>query len=132
VDREELARAGRRRQALAALEFERSRAEALRDRLEQLATELDGPAVDAAVFAAMRPEEVEIVRPELQPAEPEPLELEEFDEGDGPAEENSPLESASAFHEAEIERLRRELSASAERERAFASYVRLLGDGRRD
>ena len=132
MDREELARAGRRRQALAALEFERSRAEALRDQLEQLATELDGPTVDAAVFADMRPEEVEIVRPELQPAEPEPLELEELDEGEGADEEDSPLESARAFHDAEIERLRREQSSSAERERAFASYVRLLGDGRRD
>jgi hypothetical protein len=129
VDREELARAGRRRQALEALEFERSRAEALRERLEAIATELDGPTVDAAVFAAMRPEEVEIVRPELQPDEPEPLE--DFVEGEA-EEAESPLESDRALKEAEVERLLGELSASAERERAFASYVELLAEGRRD
>ena len=135
MDREQLGRAGRRRQALAALEFERSRAEALQERLEAIATELDGPTIDAAVFAAMRPEEVEIVRPELQPAElepPEPLEeLEQLDDGEA-AEEGSQLESARADQEEELERLLRELSASAERQRAFASYVELLGEGRRD
>ena len=135
MDREELGRAGRRRQALAALEFERSRAEALQERLEAIATELDGPTIDAAVFAAMRPEEVEIVRPELQPAEPEPFEeLEESEDPDGgeATEGESPLESARALQEEELARLLRELAASAERQRAFASYVELLGEGRRD
>jgi hypothetical protein len=77
----------------------------------------------------MRPEEVEIVRPELQPDEPEPLE--DFVEGEA-EEAESPLESDRALKEAEVERLLGELSASAERERAFASYVELLAEGRRD
>jgi hypothetical protein len=46
VDRESIARAERRRQALEALEFERARAAALRERLESVVAELDGPAID--------------------------------------------------------------------------------------
>ena len=58
VDREAIARAERRRQALEALEFERARAAALRERLEAIVAELDGPALDAAIFARLAPEDV--------------------------------------------------------------------------
>ncbi len=124
MDREEVARAGRRRQALEALEFERARGEALRERLEVVVTELDGAAIDEAVFAAMSPAEVEVVRPELQPAELEP---DLPDEDEEALEDAPPLESAHDLQEAEIARLRGEVAASAERQRAFERYLQLLG-----
>jgi hypothetical protein len=130
VERVEFARAGRRRQAQDALEFERSRAEALRDRLEAIVTELDGPGVDETVFAALSPAEIELVRPELQPAGPDPAPLgeDEADDegGDGDAGEESRSESARDLQEAEIERLQGELALSARRQRAFERYLRVL------
>src|SRR5262249_59283736 len=85
VDRESIARAERRRQALEALEFERARAAALRERLEAVVGGLDGPAIGAAIFAELSPDDVEIVRPALQSDEPEPPESLELDlQGGGP------------------------------------------------
>ena len=46
MDRQAIARAQRRRQATDALEFERARADALRERLETIVAELDGAAID--------------------------------------------------------------------------------------
>ena len=74
VDRKAIARTERRRQALEALEFERARAAALQERLEAIVAELDGPALDAAIFARLAPEDVEIVRAALQNDETEPAE----------------------------------------------------------
>ena len=71
MDRQAIARAQRRRQATEALEFERARAEALRDRLETVVAELDGAAIDEAAFAAMAPEQAAVVRVELYGEEPE-------------------------------------------------------------
>jgi hypothetical protein len=123
VDREAIARAGRREQALAALEFERARGAALRERLEAIVVELEGPAVDAAVFAQLTPEDVAVVRPELQAAEPEPVESVESVEGE--------LEDAAAeqtaWLEEEIVRLQAEIAASSRREQAFERYLDALG-----
>jgi hypothetical protein len=122
VDREAIARAERRRQALEALEFERARAAALRERLEAIVVELDGPAVDAAVFAELSPEDVEIVRPALQSDDPEPVESFELDlEGGDPQAEHA------AWLEEEIERLEQEITASSARQQAFERYLDELG-----
>jgi hypothetical protein len=118
VDREAIARAGRRAQALEALEFERARGAALRERLEAIVVELDGPAVDAVVFAQLTPEDVDVVRPELQPAEPE--RDEEEPEEDAASEQRAWLEE-------EIVRLQGEITASRLRERAFERYLDALG-----
>jgi hypothetical protein len=123
VERGELVRAGRRRQAQEALDFERARVEALREQLEVVVTELDGPALDQEIFTAMGPVDVAVVRPQLQPPEPEPFGLDEEEEE---SEGGEPLLSARELQEAEIERLRGEIAASAERQRAFERYLELL------
>jgi hypothetical protein len=128
VNREALAREGRRRQALEVLEFERARGTALRERLEMFVTEIDGPAVDETVFASMSPEDVAVVRAELQPVEPVPPD--EPDETyDGEPREGEPepdAEPVEVLHAAELDRLQREIAASQERQRAFERYLELL------
>jgi hypothetical protein len=125
VDREGLAREGRRRQAHEALEFERARETALRERLEMFVTEIDGPAVDEAIFAGMNADEAAVVRAELQPFEPVPIDLDEGEEGESDEDEIA-REPDEVLHAAEIERLQREISLSRERQRAFERYLELL------
>ena len=120
VDRESIARAERRRQALEALEFERARAAALRERLESIVAELDGPAIDEGVFAQLAPEDVEVVRPALQGDEPEPVESFEVELDDPRAEH-------AAWLEEEIVRLQEEIASSSERQQAFERYLEALG-----
>jgi hypothetical protein len=127
VDRESIARAERRRQALEALEFERARAAALRERLEAIVVELDGPAIDAAIFAELSPEDVEIVRPALQSEEAEPVESFELD-----LEAGDPQAEHAAWLEEELVRLEQEISASGRRQQAFESYLDALGSGQTD
>jgi hypothetical protein len=121
VDRDAIARAQRRRQALEALEFERERADALLEQLEALVTELEAPRIDAAIFARMAPEDAEVVRGTLQPGEPA-----------GPEEEWLPIEKSwepdPAESEAEIARLEEEIASSRRRQQAFERYIEALGD----
>ena len=65
MDRDAVARAGRRAQAEEALAFERSREAALHDQIAALVLEEEGARVDAAAFAELAPEEVELVRSAL-------------------------------------------------------------------
>jgi hypothetical protein len=125
MDRESIARAERRRQALEALEFERARAAALRERLEAIVVELDGPAIDAAIFAELGPEDVEIVRPALQgDVEAEAVEALDFD-----VELEDPKAEQVAWLEEEIVRLEQEIAASGRRQQAFERYLDALGRG---
>jgi hypothetical protein len=121
VDRDAIARAQRRRQALEALEFERERADALLEQLEALVTELEAPRIDEAIFARMAPEDADVVRGTLQPGEPV-----------GPEEEwlpiEEPWEADPAESEAEIARLEEEIAASRRRQQAFERYIEALGD----
>jgi hypothetical protein len=130
VDRERVTRDVRRRQVLEELESERSRAEALREQLEALVAERDGPALDERLFAAMDPREVDVVRPAVQAVDPElfePEEPDEAEEADGAGEDAfSPEEEHAAYQEAEIGRLAGEIESSAARQRAFQRYLDLL------
>ena len=119
VDREAIARAERRRQALEALEFERARATALRERLEAVIVEVDGPALDEAAFAQMAPADIEVVRPVLQSAEAEP------DDQEPEAEDGG--ETVVEWLEEEIVRLDEELASSSRRQQAFERYLDALG-----
>jgi hypothetical protein len=131
VDREAIARGERRRQALEALEFERARADALRERLEAVIVELDGATIDDAAFARMTAEEVAVVRPALQADLPGLADyLDEVDEADEvrDAEEAGDADAEHAgWLESEIERLEGELAASARRQQAFERYLDALG-----
>ena len=120
MDREAIARAERRRQALEALEFERARGAALRERLESIVAELDGPAIDEAVFAQLTPEDVEVVRPALQSDDAELLEPLEVELEDPRAEH-------TAWLEEEIVRLQEEITSSDGRRQAFERYLEALG-----
>jgi hypothetical protein len=115
VDRDSIARSERRRQALEALEFERSREAALRERVEAIVVELDGAAVDAAAFERMRPEDVDVVRAALQAEEPPP-----GDEAEGEAEEKA------AWLEEELTRLGDEIAGCGRRQQAFERYLDAL------
>jgi len=120
VDREAIARAERRRQALEALEFERARAAALQERLEAIVAELDGPALDALIFERLAPADVEIVRAVLQSDEAEPAEA-----LDG--ELDDPRQEQKAWLEEELVRLEEELASSDGRQQAFERYLDALG-----
>jgi hypothetical protein len=122
VDRESIARGERRRQALEALEFERARGAALRERLESVIVELDGPSLDEAIFAQLAPEDVEVVRPALQGDEPEQVESFEV-ELDETASDNR------TWLEEEVVRLQEEIASSSAREQAFERYLEVLGGG---
>ena len=120
MDRETIARTERRRQALEALEFERARAAALRERLETVIVELEGPALDDAAFAQMAPEDVAVVRPALQIVDAEPADPDsEPQSGDG-------REAEIALLEEEIARLGGEIASSSRRQQAFERYLDAL------
>jgi hypothetical protein len=121
-----MARAQRRRQAVEALEFERARADALRDQLESVVAELDGAAVDESVFASMTPDDVAVVRAELYGPEPE-----EPDEEWAASEWDLPepdLEPDPAERESEIARLQEAIASSRRRQQAFERYLEALGE----
>lgn len=65
MDRDAVARAGRRAQAEEALAFEREREAALREQVEALVLEEAGADVDAAAFAELADDDVERVRAAL-------------------------------------------------------------------
>jgi hypothetical protein len=123
MDREALARAARRRQALEALEFERERESALVEQLEHTVADAEGRRLDEAIFAGMEPEQVEIVRGVLHgPSEDEEdeeilIEREIF--GPDPDDDESVEE--------EIARLEQELADCRTRQQAFERYLAGLG-----
>lgn len=61
MDRDALVRRVRRRQALDALAFERDRAELLTEQLEETVASLEGARVDAAVYAQLGLDDVQLV-----------------------------------------------------------------------
>jgi hypothetical protein len=125
VDRIELARAERRRQAADELEFERDRAIALREQIARLAVELEGPHLDDKVFARLDPEDVELVRPALQGGTAiEDTEAEWLDSEEPWRDE----EAERAEIEAEIVRIEQEIASSNRRQEAFERYLAALGD----
>jgi len=128
---EAIARAGRREQALEALESERGREAALREQLAALVTEAEGPRVDQAAYARMSPEDVELVRAafdtegfELDADEDDWIGLGEISLG----EEESDAAGSQEEYEGEIARLQAEIAASRRRQQAFERYVEALGE----
>lgn len=124
-----MARAQRRRQALDALEFERTRETELRDQLEETIAEIEGDHVDAAAFAQMEPEDVEIVRSALGRAWTDDVGYEPTDEYelafslDEPEGDEDGVESLDA----EVTRLEAELDESRRRQAALERYLAALG-----
>ena len=132
VDRAATARAERRRQVTEALEEERGRAEALREQIDAIVLELEGPAIDETAFATMTPEDAEIVRASLSDGptmEPEDREAEwteimgGFDDPGGWRDVRVEREE----QESEITRLEQEIAGSERRQEAFERYLEALG-----
>jgi hypothetical protein len=123
VEREAIAREGRREQAVEALTFERERELALQAQLTQVVLEHDGARVDALAFAHMTPGDVELVRDALGEVADEPFD-EELDVdllpggAEAPDDEDGP--------EAELARLEAEIEQCRARQRAIESYVTAL------
>jgi hypothetical protein len=130
VELREIARSQRRRQALEALEFERYREAALREQLEETATELEGPKVDEETFAEMDAEDVDIVRQTLLDTSKAFDDAFAAEAGDAwlhevEAEEESP-EATREERLGEVARLEGEISDSRRRQQALERYVEAL------
>lgn len=126
MDREAIAREVRRRQVKETLDFEREREQTLREQIEIVITEADGKSVDAAAFALMSPEDVEIVSTELNPPG---VEFEEdpaffLDRDDLINLDDEPELDP---HAEELARLNAELEDCRRRQRAFEAYLEALG-----
>ncbi|HEY8773190.1 MAG TPA: hypothetical protein VIM05_01355 [Gaiellaceae bacterium] len=132
MDRDAIARAQRRRQALEALEFERNRATGLSEQIEEIVAETEGPRIDEEAFASMTPEDAAALRTVLQ-LDGEPLsEDEPLPEDDwlGPAEESSESDPDETEDDAEeeIARLQAEVAESRRRQEVLERYIEALGD----
>lgn len=121
MEREEIARTVRRRQANEVLTFEREREETIREQIELVIAETEGGRIDAAAFARMSPEDAEIVKEELTPA---PLEERSFFERD----DVIMLDDEGDERAAELARLNEELEDCRRRVRAFEAYLEALGE----
>jgi hypothetical protein len=128
VDREALARAGRRRQALEGLESEREREEALREELEDRVAEADGERVDERAVASMPREDAELIRSLFARPANDVV-------GEDPASDYGIAIDEEDALEEEIARLARELDDCRRRQRAYERYLEALerlAHGRRD
>jgi hypothetical protein len=137
VDRVAIARGERRRQVAEELEAERDRAELLREEVNRLALELEGPAIDEEVFAKMPAEDVELIRAAVQDGpsvERESLDEDWLDFGDAetpeeeePDDDEQLVAELRAEQEAEIVRLQEEIVVSERRQQALQRYLDALG-----
>jgi hypothetical protein len=124
-----LARAQRRRWALEALDFERSRESALEDQLEEVSAELEGSRIDAEIFARISPADVEVIRSALgEPGEPVPTAELEYGDEIGRAWQDDEVDPEAERRQlvGELTRLRGEIDDSRRRQQAFEHYLDAL------
>jgi hypothetical protein len=125
VDRDAVARAGRRAQAEEALVFEREREAALRRQVAELVLEEDGARVDAAAFATLDEDEVRLVRGALGQADEEDVEDDPF--GGDPYVVFEPAEEADdEDEEDEVSRLQSEIEESLRIQAALERFIAAL------
>jgi hypothetical protein len=126
MDIEAIARTQRRRQAQEALEFERDREAALREQLEAVVADVEGPRIDEEAFARMAPEDAELVREILASGlDGEDPDLDPDDEWYDMDETQEP--EAESFED-EVRRLEEEIAESRRLQQALKSYLDALGD----
>ena len=109
MDRDRIARAKRRQEALDALEYEQTREEALRDRLAQSVADADGWRADHFAFERLQPAHVAALR-EIG-----------FDAAE-------PGYDARERFEDEIREAEAELATTRLRREALERYLAVLGD----
>ena len=125
MDREQIARDVRRRQAEDTLAFERDREKTLHEQIELLIAEAEGPRLDAEVFARMSPEDAEIVKADFAP----PPVSYEAGSGSGFLERDDVIffDDEDDTENEELMRLNEELEECRNRQRAFQAYLDALG-----
>lgn len=121
MDREAIGRARRRTLVLERLEDERNREAALVDRLEEIVTELVGPAIDQAAYAQLAADQVPVVREAIEGREDDDYGTSWFSELEEDAIEDGEEDAFDA--EAEIARLEGEIAASRSRQEALQAYL---------
>jgi hypothetical protein len=122
VDRDALARAGRRAQAEEALLFEREREAALRHQLAELVLEEDGARLDAAAFATLDDDAVRRVREALGQ-----FEVEEAEDEDPFVEDlYVDLDDQAEQDEDEVARLERAIDDSLRTQEALERFIAAL------
>lgn len=134
MDRDGLVRRVRRRQALDALAFERDRAALLTEQLEETVASLEGARVDAAVYAQLSPDDVQLVRAALRDSDHEEAVFDDDadaeaspDDADDAQEDDDAVEADDAQEdEEEILRLQGELDGSGRLQAALERYLDVL------
>jgi len=111
-----------RRQAEDALAFEREREEMLTVELQDIFAEAARGDIDAAVFAAMTPEDAVRVRVALGN-----VESVDWDDIAGEDDADDDTDDAPGIDEEEVARLRGELESSRRSQAALERYLELLG-----
>jgi hypothetical protein len=124
VDRDAVARAGRRAQAEDALLFERDREAALRQQLAEIVLEEEGARVDAAAFAALDEDEVRRVRAALGQVDEDDVEEDPFADDLYVAFEDEPDEQED--DEDEAARLQSEIEESLRTQAALERFIAAL------
>jgi hypothetical protein len=120
MDRGQIAREVRLRQAKETLEFEREREKTIQEQIELVIVEIEGPRIDSAAFERMSAEDVELVREELA--------VSSDDDGPGFFERDDVIMLDDVDpHSEELARLNDELEDCRRRQRAFEAYLAALG-----
>jgi hypothetical protein len=124
VDRDAIAREGRRREAIEALGFEREREAALRAQVAETVLEEEGPRVDREAFARLSEADVAVVRDALgRLEEDDPAEDDPFADPDGYI---SFADEPEGEETDELGRLQAEIAMCRERQGALERYIAAL------
>ena len=132
MDRDAIARDGRRAQALEALAFEEEREAALREQVAAIVLEQEGERIDREAFPLLDPEDVRRVRDALGHVD----EDDTTDEDDPFADpddlyvsfEDDTDDEPAVADEDEIARLEREIEVSRAAQSALTRYVAALDE----
>ena len=126
MDRDALARAGRRAQAVEALEFERARETELRREIAELVLEEEGLRVDTAAFAALDDDDVRRVRAALGVFDEEEIEDEDPFVDDVFVELDFADDDTDEQPEDEAARLQGEIDESLRTQAALERFIAAL------
>ncbi len=122
MDRDAVARAGRRAQAEEALADEREREAALRREVAEVVLEREGPRIDAEAFAGLDTDVVRRVRAALGQLDDEPEDEDPFADDLYVVLEDDPDEP----EEDELGRLESEIAESQQVQGALESFIAVL------
>ena len=112
----------RRREALDVLAFERDRAALLTEQIEETVALLDGARVDAALYAQLSPDDVQLLRAALQQTDDDEAAVDHAADAWAAPDDTDDAQEG----EEEILRLQGELDASGRLQAALERYLDVL------